>query len=137
MPSFARKTHPSARRTLVVAGVTLSLVLGACASMMTTPATVSDGALTNAGGMTLYVFDRDAAGSGKSVCNGPCATNWPAFTAMPTATASGDYTIVTRDDGGRQWAFKGKPLYTFAKDAKAGDKTGDGFNNNSWHVARP
>ncbi|MBI2313066.1 MAG: sigma-70 family RNA polymerase sigma factor [Betaproteobacteria bacterium] len=24
-------------------------------------------------GMTLYTFDKDAAGSGKSMCNGPCA----------------------------------------------------------------
>ena len=44
--------------------------------------------------------------------------------------------IITRDDGGKQWAYKGKPLYLWAKDAKPGDKTGDGFNN-VWHVAKP
>jgi len=43
----------------------------------TPPATVSGDALVGPTGMTLYVFDRDAAGSGKSVCNGACATNWP------------------------------------------------------------
>ena len=36
------------------------------------------GVLTGPNGMTLYTFDKDAAGSGKSVCNGPCASNWPA-----------------------------------------------------------
>ncbi len=138
MSSLANSTiRSTSRRTLAVAGATLSLVLAACASMGMTPAKVSDGALTNAGGMTLYVFDRDTAGSGKSVCNGPCAANWPAFTAMPTATATGDYTVIVRDDGSKQWAFKGKPLYTFVKDAKPGDKTGDGFANNIWHIARP
>ena len=86
--------------------------------------------------MTLYTFDRDAAGSGKSVCNGPCATNWPPVMATADATASGDYTVITRDDGARQWAYKGKPLYLWVKDQKPGDKTGDGVNN-AWRVAKP
>ena len=42
---------------------------------------------------------------------------------------------MVRDDGGKQWAYKGKPLYTWSKDAKAGDKTGDDVNN-IWHVAK-
>ncbi len=85
-------------------------------------------------GMTLYVFDRDAAG--KSNCNGPCATNWPPMVAAANASATGDWTILSREDGAKQWAYKGKPLYTWSKDAKAGDVTGDGFNN-VWHVATP
>ena len=48
----------------------------------------------------------------------------------------GPYTIVTRDDGKRQWAYKGWPLYYWSKDTKTGDKTGDGFNG-VWKVARP
>ena len=74
---------------------------------------------------------------GKSVCNGPCVAIWPAFSAPAEAKAAGDWSIATRDDGSRQWAYKGKPLYLFARDAKPGDKTGDGFNSNIWHVARP
>jgi predicted lipoprotein with Yx(FWY)xxD motif len=92
-------------------------------------------ALVDAKGMTLYVFDKDAGG--KSACNGPCATNWPPVMAGADAKASGDWTVVTRDDGSKQWAYKSKPLYTWAKDTKAGDVTGDGFNNNTWHVAQP
>jgi hypothetical protein len=42
------------------------------------------GMLVNTGGMTLCTFDRDAAGSGKSVCNGPCA----AIAAARSAGAS-------------------------------------------------
>ena len=57
--------------------------------------------------------------------------------AAADAKASGDWTIVTRDDGSKMWALKGKPLYTFAKDTKPGDTTGDGFLNGAWHIAKP
>ena len=56
--------------------------------------------------------------------------------SVEDVSPSGDWTIVTRDDGQKQWAYKGKPLYGFAKDTKAGDKTGDGFLNGAWHVAK-
>ncbi|MDO9404239.1 MAG: hypothetical protein Q7T87_09425 [Polaromonas sp.] len=112
-------------------------LLGGCASMTAmAPAKVADGALVGPNGMTLYVFDRDTAGSGKSVCNGPCATNWPPLMASEADKAAGDYAVITRDDGKKQWALKGKPLYYWAKDTRAGDRTGDGFMN-VWHVARP
>jgi predicted lipoprotein with Yx(FWY)xxD motif len=52
------------------------------------------------------------------------------------AKPMGAYTIITRDDGTKQWAYKGAPLYYWSKDTKAGDKTGDGFNG-VWKVARP
>ena len=116
--------------------LTLAAVLAGCAYMSPAPTAMADGLLTAKIGMTLYTFDRDAAGSGRSVCNGPCATNWPPLMAGDDAKARGDYSIVTRDDGKKQYAFKGKPLYFWAKDAKPGDKTGDGFNN-VWHVVRP
>ena len=48
--------------------------------------------------------------------------------------ASGDWSVLARDDGSKQWAYKGKPLYLWVKDQKPGDKTGDGFNK-VWHVA--
>jgi predicted lipoprotein with Yx(FWY)xxD motif len=95
----------------------------------------SAGVLTNSNGMTLYTFDKDTAG--KSACNGPCATNWPPLLASGDAKGDGDYSVVTRDDGKKQWAYKGKPLYTWSKDQKPGDKTGDGVNNNTWHIAKP
>jgi predicted lipoprotein with Yx(FWY)xxD motif len=119
----------------------LSAALAACGTMGGTggdagPAKVADGVWVGPAGMTLYTFDRDAAGSGKSVCNGPCATNWPPLAAAAGAQAMGDWSVVTRDDGSRQWAFKGKPLYYWVKDGKPGDRTGDGVNN-VWRLARP
>ena len=121
---------------LAIATLTAAL-LGGCASMSSSsPAKVMDGMLVGPNGMTLYTFDRDVAGSGKSVCNGPCATNWPPLMAADSDRAGGDYMIITRDDGKKQWAMKDKPLYYWIRDTKAGDKTGDGVQN-VWHIIRP
>ena len=94
------------------------------------------GILVNAAGMTVYTFDKDVAGSGKSTCSGPCSTAWPAVMADADARPEGDMTIVTRDDGAKQWAYKGKPVYLYASDAKPGDRKGDNFKD-VWHVIKP
>jgi predicted lipoprotein with Yx(FWY)xxD motif len=93
-----------------------------------------DGILVNSAGMTLYTFDKDSAG--KSVCVDQCAKAWPPVMAAADAKPMGDLTVITREDGSKQWAFKGKPLYLFAKDTKPGDKTGDNFKE-IWHVVKP
>lgn len=120
------------RALLSVAALSL---LVACATA-TVPTQTRTGVLTNNAGMTLYTFDKDVAGSGKSVCNGDCAVKWPPLAASASAKASGDYTVITRDDGSRQWAYKGKPLYLWINDKQPGDTTGDGVNN-VWRTARP
>nr|WP_233575911.1 hypothetical protein [Noviherbaspirillum saxi] len=101
-------------------------------SQSSAPAKMQDGVLVGSNGMTLYTYDKDA--EGKSMCNGQCAENWPPFTAA-SGTPSGDFSVITRDDGKKQYAYKGKPLYYWIKDQKPGDKTGDGVNN-IWHVAK-
>ena len=116
-----------------------ALSLPATLAFAQMPAKTGDSALgkvlVDAKGMTLYTFDKDSGG--KSACNGPCATNWPPLMADADAKPSGDWTIITRDGGGKQWAYKTKPLYTWAKDTKAGDTTGDGVLNGAWHAAKP
>jgi len=119
-----------------LAGVALAALLAACAGLTYAPVKYTDGLMTNNAGMTLYTFDKDATGSGKSVCNGPCAAIWPPLAASSTDQSGGDWTVITRDDGSRQWAYLGRPLYLWAKDQKPGDVTGDGFNK-MWHAVRP
>ena len=87
---------------------------------------------TDAKGMTLYIFDKDT--SGKSNCNGECAVKWPPLMAAADAKDEGEFTIVTRDDGAKMWAYEGMPLYYWYEDTKPGDTTGDGVGG-VWHLA--
>ena len=106
------------------------------AAQTDTPTRAADGVLIGPDGKTLYVFTKDVVGSGASACYEQCAKNWPPLAVSPTAKPAGDYNIIIRQDGVRQWAYKGAPLYYFAKDTKAGDKTGDGVGG-VWKAARP
>ncbi|QKJ86300.1 hypothetical protein PMPD1_1341 [Paramixta manurensis] len=92
--------------------------------------------LADQAGMTLYTFDNDTAGSGKSVCNDACAKLWPPVIADAGAQPQGELTLVKRDSGEQQWAWKGKPLYRFVKDAKPGEMKGDNVKG-IWHVVMP
>ncbi len=106
------------------------------AAQTDTPTRAADGVLIGPNGNTLYVFSKDVVGSGASACYDQCAKNWPPLAVAPTAKPAGDYTILIRTDGARQWAYKGAPLYYFVKDSKPGDKTGDGVGG-IWKAARP
>ena len=128
------------KKTTALFGFSLVLVFGLLAGCATVsgpvPAIMKDGILVNTKGITLYVFDRDIAGSGKSVCNGDCAIKWPPMTPAATDKASGDFAIIIRDDGKKQWSYKGKPLYTWPEDQEPGDKYGDNYNK-VWRVVTP
>jgi predicted lipoprotein with Yx(FWY)xxD motif len=114
--------------------LSLSAILGACASM-SMPAKMQDGMMVGPNGMTLYTFDKDTAGSGKSVCVDKCAINWPPLMAGAGANGSGDWSVLARADGSKQWAYKGWPLYYWVKDQKPGDKTGDDVGK-VWHIVK-
>ena len=122
----------------VFIGMLTMLVLSIAAqpaSAQGTPTKMMNGVLVNHAGMTLYTYDKDPKGAGKSVCNGKCAKNWPPLMAKGADKARGEYSIVMRDDGSKQWAYEGKPLYTWVKDKKPGDMTGNNFKK-VWHVVR-
>lgn len=112
-----------------------TLFLTACAANGNNPTssrTTSVGnILTDKSGMTLYIFTRDTAGV--SNCAGNCAVNWPPFMADEGATGSGKFSIITRGDGARQWAYDGMPLYYWIGDSQPGDTTGQGVND-VWFV---
>ena len=75
------------------------------------------------------------ANAGKSACNGDCAVKWPPVLATANDKPQGPYTIVVRDDGRRQWAYRGKPVYTWPEDQEPGDKFGDNYLK-VWHIVR-
>ena len=122
----------------IALGLAALLIAGSAAFAMEPAKTMDTKAgkvWTDDKGMTLYTFDKDAGG--KSMCNGPCADNWPPLMASADAKSSGDWTVVTRDDGKTMWAYKGKPLYAWKNDKAAGDTDGDGKLNGAWHIAKP
>ncbi|MBD25176.1 MAG: hypothetical protein CMG46_09240 [Candidatus Marinimicrobia bacterium] len=86
----------------------------------------------DAEGMTLYTFDRDTPD--RSACIEDCASEWPPLMAMSGDVPFGDWSLILRGDKGYQWALRGRPLYTFVKDEKPGDKNGDGLAK-AWHAA--
>jgi predicted lipoprotein with Yx(FWY)xxD motif len=118
---------------LGIAAVLFTAGLGFAAEPATIAKTPDGNIYTNAKGMTLYTFDEDKAG--KSNCYDDCVANWPILKADADAKASGEWTVVDRTDGSRMWAYDGQPLYTYAKDKKAGDMTGEGVGG-VWHVAK-
>jgi predicted lipoprotein with Yx(FWY)xxD motif len=92
-----------------------------------------------ASGLTLYVFANDAANSGKSACNGSCATTWPPLTVSSGTTpsagagASGKLGTITRDDGTTQVTYNGLPLHHYSGDSAPGDTNG---NYPGWSTAK-
>lgn len=97
-------------------------------------ATLSAAPLTDAHGMTLYTFDKDA--QNVSNCDDSCTASWPPYLATADMAAPGDgFTRVARQDGTAQWALNGAPLYLWVGDIAPGDTTGDGVGG-VWHIAR-
>jgi predicted lipoprotein with Yx(FWY)xxD motif len=92
--------------------------------------------LVGPNGMTLYTFANDKE-EGKSSCNGSCAVIWPPFHPSAGAPApTGALSVITRDDGSKQYAYKGKPLYYYKNDEKPGDTTGHKLRD-LWFVVQP
>lgn len=81
------------------------------------------------GAKPIYTWDRDEPG--KSNCADRCLAAWPAVAAPAGAKPVGKWTTITRADGTLQWAYDGKPVYTFIRDTES-KATGDGMNG--WHV---
>jgi predicted lipoprotein with Yx(FWY)xxD motif len=154
---------------LILCGLAL-VVSGTAVAAPDAPARVEmtdDGAiLVTSSGMTLYTNGADDGTPGKSRCtNVPvrgfpdptsgygtyplpradaqksCAQKWPPLLAGADATANGDWSLIERPEGGRQWAYRGHPLYTSTKDHQAGDRNGAvrigqiGIGARGWNLA--
>jgi len=90
--------------------------------------------LTDANGMTLYVWDKDEQGV-KSNCYDQCASNWPPLLVPADTAVEGDWSLLDRTDSDMKIvAYKGRPLYLWVNDGAPGDTTGDGVGG-TWHTA--
>jgi predicted lipoprotein with Yx(FWY)xxD motif len=100
--------------------------------------------LVDSKGMTLYYFEKDQKGSGKSNCQGPCAAAWPPVTtegepkAMSGVNAAMLGTI-QRSDGSMQVTYAGRPLYTYVDDKRPGENNGTDSKafGASWYPLHP
>jgi predicted lipoprotein with Yx(FWY)xxD motif len=124
-----------------LAGLALLLPVGAALAAANPPPTPAEISLFEEGkgyvfktndGLAIYSFAKDTPG--KSMCEGQCAQAWPPVAAPAGSTKVGDWTAIARP-GGLQWAYKGKPVYTFVKDT-ASTTTGDGVGG-VWNVVKP
>ena len=81
-------------------------------------------------GFTLYTFAKDT--TDQSNCGSSCIGNWPPLYAAAEAQSAGDFSVITRSDNSKQWAYKGHPLYFYTGDSAAGDIKGEITN---WSLA--
>jgi predicted lipoprotein with Yx(FWY)xxD motif len=87
----------------------------------------------NAEGRALYGYQGDRMN--QSTCYGQCARRWQPFLASGDARPHGQWSIIERDDGTRQWAYAGRPSYTWSGDREPGAVTGHG-RDGTWWVMR-
>ncbi|HEY6644813.1 hypothetical protein [Povalibacter sp.] len=87
--------------------------------------------ITTHRGASVYVSDADEPG--KSNCTGPCLQEWAPVLAPMTARSRGDWGIIERSPGIKQWAFRGKALYTNVADKRSRSMVGSDFPG--WHNA--
>jgi predicted lipoprotein with Yx(FWY)xxD motif len=82
------------------------------------------------GAQRLYTYDLDRAG--RSFCNEGCVSARPPILAPAGSKPLGDWTVIRRDDGLLQLAYRGSPVYTLFHDAPNAPH-GDG-EGGVWHL---
>lgn len=120
------------RALIIAACLAAAPALALPADVTATPSGIGT-VFTTKAGMTLYTYDKDVQRD-VSACIAACAKAWPPLLAADDAKPDGEWSLATRDDGKKQWSFRGKPLYLYARDAAPGTTLGDGFQD-IWHVA--
>ncbi len=70
--------------------------------------------LVNRQGYSVYAWD--GAKPYSSNCHGTCLVDWTPASAPAIVKEQHDWTIIERAPGVKQWAFRGKPLYTYNHD---------------------
>jgi predicted lipoprotein with Yx(FWY)xxD motif len=91
--------------------------------------------LTDAKGMTLYMFDPDARG--QSTCDAECLQAWPVFEGPAQAGQGVDASLLgttKATDGTTMATYNGWPLYYWVDDQRAGDVTGQAVGDVWWVI---
>lgn len=87
-------------------------------------------------GHTLYSLSAEK--NGRFVCTGPCLSNWRPLLVPSNTKPTGPVKLGTiqRPEGKTQVTYKGRPLYAFLGDSKAGEANGEGIEDvGTWHAA--
>jgi predicted lipoprotein with Yx(FWY)xxD motif len=107
----AKPPEPPAPTTDIPPGVTIQAGIGGSRFF------------ANAAGLTLYIHDgNDEPATGDM---------WRPVPAGAMIHGFGDWSVVARTDGTRRWAYKGKVVYSYAKDDKPGEPA-TGMHD-GWH----
>lgn len=137
-------TRPSLRATLLTTAL-VTLLLPAVAGAGTAGkrvakeadnATLGHTVLVTTKGRTLYSLSAET--KGRFICTGACASTWRPLVIADGVKPTGPVKLGTieRPDGRTQVTYKGRPLYSFSGDSKAGDANGEGFKDvGTWHAA--
>ena len=138
--SSAKKTSTAAPPTSAASASTTTQAPSSSTAISTASSSKGE-ILVDAKGKSLYVFDKDTAGT--IACTTGCVAVWPPLvvpsgTSAPTNVMNVTATLgtVMRPEGTTQLTSDGRPLYTFSGDSAAGQVNGDGFAGGIWHVAK-
>jgi predicted lipoprotein with Yx(FWY)xxD motif len=92
--------------------------------------------LANLRGRTLYSLSVEK--HGKFICTGGCLSIWHPLVVPKGVKPTGPVALgtVQRPEGKTQVTYRGRPLYSFAEDTKAGQTNGEGIKDvGTWHAA--
>lgn len=144
----SRKLPHSPLRSPIVAVLALSLlvvvgapqVFAAKASKRVAAeaenATLGKTVLTTTKGRTLYSLSVER--HGKFICTASCLSVWHPLTVPAGIRPTGPVKLGTieRPEGDTQVTYRGRPLYRFGGDTKAGQANGEGIKDvGTWHAA--
>ena len=120
-----RKQFPSLAVILAAFALTACSSVGDADSMVATGETKAGKAvLVDGEGRSLYTLNSDIPN--ESYCMGYCTVMYPPLIAAEGAEPSGEFSVITRAGGDKQWAYKGKALYRYTMDWVAGNAGGTG-----------
>ncbi len=133
-------------RTAAIALAVVALTVAAAASQAARPSkrvvserespALGKTVLTTTKGQTLYSLSAEK--HGRFICTGSCLSVWHPLRVPAGVRPTGpvDLGTIERPEGGIQVTYRGKPLYRFGGDTKAGDDKGEGIKDvGTWHAA--